>query len=191
MVVVRLNGRAQLYIVGPLTSSGDVSYTEGAEILWIKFKLGAFMPHLPTREIRDAETVLPEAASQSFWLKGSAWQFPDHENVETFIDRLVLQEVLVYDPLVKAVLQGQPQALSSRTVRHRFLRATGLTQLHIYQAERAHRARALLLQGISILDAVYELGYFDQPHMTRALKQFIGHTPGQILQMSELVPRQA
>jgi methylphosphotriester-DNA--protein-cysteine methyltransferase len=57
-----------------------------------------------------------------------------------------------------------------------------LTQLHIYQAERARRAEALLRQGVSILDTVFEAGYYDQPHLTRSLKQFIGHTPGQIVQ---------
>lgn len=89
MVLCRLNGNAQLMVVGPLTSAGVVTYTQGAELLWIKFKLGAFMPHLHTRDFLDTETVLPEAASNSFWLKGSAWQFPDFDNVETFIDRLV------------------------------------------------------------------------------------------------------
>jgi AraC-like DNA-binding protein len=40
-------------------------------------------------------------------------------------------------------------------------------------------------QGVSILDAVYELGYYDQPHLTRALKQWVGHTPAQIMRMSK------
>jgi hypothetical protein len=185
MVFARHNGCVHPVFVGPWTTAGVVSYTEGAEILWIKFSLGTFMPHLPPRDFLDVETLLPEAASQSFWLKGSAWQFPDYDNVETFIDWLVREDVLVHDPVVSAVLQGHSQALAARTVRHRFLRATGLTQLHIYQAERAQRAEALLQQGVSILDTVYEVGYFDQPHMTRALKQFIGHTPGQIVQKSE------
>ncbi|HET7090445.1 MAG TPA: helix-turn-helix domain-containing protein [Anaerolineae bacterium] len=185
MVLVRYNGNARLIVVGPLTKAGVVSFTEGAEILWIKFKLGIFMPHLPVRDFLDVETILPGAAGQSFWLKGSAWQFPDYDNVETFIDRLVREDVLVHDPVVEAVLQGHPPEMSSRTVRHRFLRATGLTQLHIYQAERARRAEALLQQGVPILDTVDEAGYFDQPHLTRALKKFVGYTPAQITHMRQ------
>lgn len=185
LVFARYHGRVYPVFVGPLTTAGVVSYSEGAEILWIKFSLGTFMPHLPTRNFRDTETILPDASSRSFWLRGSAWQYPDYENVETFVNRLAREDVLVHDPVVKAVLQGHPQTIASRTLRHRFLRATGLTQLHIFQAERARQAEALLQQGMSILDTVYQLGYFDQPHMTRALKQFIGYTPGQIVQMSE------
>ena len=143
------------------------------------------MPHLPARDCLDLETILPGAASHSFWLKGSAWQFPDYDNAETFVDRLVRDDVLVRDPVVNAVLQGQPQEMSARTVRHRFLRATGFTQSHIRQIERAQRAAALLQQGVSILDTVFEAGYFDQPHLTRSLKQWIGHTPAQIIRMSK------
>ena len=184
MVLVRHNGRVQSLVVGPWTTAGVASWTEGAEILWIKFKLGTFMPHLPARHFLDVETILPEAASKSFWLKGSAWQFPDFENVDTFVDRLVRDDVLVCDSVVNAALQDQPQDIPLRTVRHRFLRTTGLTQSHIRQIERAQRAAALLQQGVSILDTVYEAGYFDQPHLSRALKRFIGKTPAQLSRMS-------
>jgi hypothetical protein len=171
--------------VGPWTTAGNTYYTEGAEILWVKFRLGAFMPHLPARRFLDVEMILPEAARRSFWLKGSAMQFPDYENAETFVSRLVHDGVLVRDPLVNAVLQDRPQDLSPRTVRHRFLRATGLNQSHIRQVERAQHAAELLRRGVSIPDAVYEVGYFDHPHLTRSLKQWVGHTPAQIVRLGK------
>jgi AraC-like DNA-binding protein len=172
-------------VVGPWTAAGIASWGEGAEILWIKFKLGTFMPHLTARDFLDLETSLPDASSKSFWLQGSAWQVPDYNNVETFIERLVHHEVLVLDPIVNAALQGQMPEMSPRTVRHRFLRATGLTQNYIRQFERAQGAKALLQQGVPILDVVNQLGYFDQPHLTRSLRQFIGHTPAQIIRLSQ------
>jgi AraC-like DNA-binding protein len=187
MVFTRHDGKMHPLVVGALTTSGVASWGEGAEILWIKFKLGTFMPHLPVRDFLDSETLLPEATSRSFWLKGSAWQFPNFENADSFIARLVRDEVLVYDPVVNAALQDQLSltAMSARTVRHRFLRSTGLTQSRIRQMQRAQQAEALLQQGVSILDTVEEVGYFDQPHLTRSLKQFIGHTPAQIVRLSQ------
>jgi methylphosphotriester-DNA--protein-cysteine methyltransferase len=125
---------------------------------------------------------LPEAASQSFWLKGSAWQFPTFDNADTFVDRLVRDEILVRDPVVEAVLQGQqPEQVADRTIRHRFVQATGLTHNHIQQIQRAQQAASLLRHGKSILDTVYEMGYYDQPHMTKSFKQWVGQTPAQIL----------
>jgi hypothetical protein len=185
MVFTKVNGALHPIITGPLTTSGTVPFTEGVELLWVKFKLGTYMPHMPTRRNLDTETILPTTAGKSFWLKGSAWQFPNYENVDTFVNRLVRDEILSFDPLVNAVLEGQPQEIAPRTVRHRFLRATGLTQTSIYQIERAQRAAALLREGSSILDTVYEAGYFDQPHLTRSLKQWVGHTPAEIIRLSQ------
>lgn len=185
MVVTRLRGDVRLRVVGPWKTAGTVRFTEGAEILWIRFALGAFMPHLPARGFVDAETALPGATSRSFWLHGSAWQFPDHGNAETFVDRLVREGTLTRDPLVDALLRGDPHDLSERTVRHRFLRATGVTQGHVLQVERAQRAAALLRGGASILDTVDTAGYFDQPHLTRSLRRWVGHTPMQLSRSGE------
>ena len=76
LVFVKKDDKVWVVFVGPWTTAGVAHYAEGAEILWIKFKLGAFMPHLPTGRFLDTETVLPGASSRSFWLKGSAWEFP-------------------------------------------------------------------------------------------------------------------
>ena len=147
-------------------------------------KPGAFLPHLPARTLVDATLTLPEATSTSFWLGGSAWQFPDYDNADTFADWLVREGLLLREPIVGAALQDQPQDLSLSTIQRRFLRATGVTQSAARQIERARSATLLLQQGVSILDTTFEAGYFDQPHLTRSLKQFIGQTPAQILQKS-------
>jgi hypothetical protein len=181
MVFVRENGRAHPLVVGPLTTAGLASWGEGAEILWIKFKLGAFMPRHSPRDLLDIETILPGAATNSFWLNSSTWQFPDYENVDTFVNRLARDGLLVSDPVVSAALQDEAPEMATRTVRHRFLRATGLTQNYLRQMKRAQQAEALLGQGVSILDTVYEAGYFDQPHLTRSLKRFVGKTPAQMI----------
>jgi AraC-like DNA-binding protein len=181
MVFVKHNGGFMPLLTGPLTTSGAVQFIEGVELLWIKFRLGTFMPHLPVRQLLDTETAMPDASSNSFWLRGSSWQIPTYDNVDTFVDRLVRDETLFFDPVVDAALQDQLPEMPSRTMRHRFLRATGLTQTHIFQFERAQQAVALLQQGSPILDVVYQLGYYDQPHLTRALKRFVGKTPAQYL----------
>lgn len=184
MVFVRENGQSHAIVVGALPAAGLVSWGEGAEILWVKFKLGAFMPHLPARNFLNMETMLPKASSQSFWLRGSAVPFPDFENADTFLHRLAREQTMVYDPGIHAALRDESGDISPRTLRHRFLRATGLTQTHIRQMHRAQRAEQMLKRGVSILDTVEEAGYFDQPHLTRALKHWVGHTPAEIVRLS-------
>src|SRR5262245_18918478 len=173
IVVTRQNGKTYLTVRGPETKAIPAPIPEDADFFGIVFKLGTFMPHLPARLLVDAQTNLPDASRQSFWLKGAAWQFPDFENADTFVNRLVREDLVVHDPVVGAVLRAQPQDYSIRTVRRRFLQATGLTHGVVFQIERARQALALLEQGVSILDTVEQAGYFDQPHLTRSLKRFI------------------
>ena len=181
LVVVRQADDARALAVGPLTGAGVASWGAGAEILWIKFTLGTFMPHMPARNLLDTEMVLPDATSKSFWLGGSTWPFPDPENADVFVERLVREGVLARDPVVGAASTGcPPQGLSPRTLRHRYLRATGLAQGAVRQVERANQAAARLQRGIPIPDVVHEEGYFDQSHMTRSLKRWVGHTPARI-----------
>ena len=183
MVVTRYNGNTILTVRGPESKATPLHVSlVGAEFFGIRFKLGTLMPHLPASGLVDGDVNLPDASSKSFWLNGSAWQFPDYNNADTFIDRLVREGLLVRDLVVETALQGQLKDRSIRTARRHFLRTTGLTQSTILQIERARYATVLLQQGVSILDAVYEAGYFDQPHLTRSLKYFIGQTPAQIME---------
>src|SRR5206468_4004694 len=103
------------------------------------------------------------------------------ENADTFVDRLVRDGLLAREPVVEAALHGRLNELSLRSVQRRFLRATGLTHGTVFQIKRAHQAAALLQQGVSILDTVDQAGYADQPHLTRSLKRFLGHTPAHVI----------
>jgi AraC-like DNA-binding protein len=188
MVVTKYRGKTSFTVRGPETKATPLHYQWiGAEWLGIRFKLGTFMPYLPPGKLRDRRDAnLPEASSTSIWLQGSRWEIPSFENADTFVERLVREDLLIRDPLVDAVLQGHPQALSPRSIQYRFLQATGLTHRTIQQIERARHAMTLLRQGASIPDTVYQAGYFDQPHLTRALKRFVGQTPAQIARLSKL-----
>jgi AraC-like DNA-binding protein len=43
----------------------------------------------------------------------------------------------------------------------------------------------LLRGGVSAVNVAYELGYFDQAHLTRSLTHFVGQTPSQIARAEE------
>lgn len=184
MVITKYQGKTTLTVRGPETKASLADCPADAEFFGIVFKHGPFMPHLPVKNLLDRnDATLPEAGSQSFWLHGSAWQFPDFDNVDTFVGRLVRQGLLVHEPVVEAVLQNRPLDMSLRSVQRRFLNATGLTRGTFDQIKRAHQAMTLLGQGHSIADAVFGAGYADQPHLTRSLKHFIGQTPAQIVRL--------
>ena len=181
LVVTKRNGTLRITIRGPETKATPAYVPDDAAHMGIIFKLGTFMPNFPTYSLVDGTIDLPQAASQSFWLNGSAWEAPTFDNADTFVNRLVHEGLLVHEPVVNAVLKGEIGDLSVRSIQRRFLQATGLTYSTVRQIERARHATVLLKQGISILDTVFEAGYFDQSHLTRSLKQYIGQTPAQIM----------
>jgi AraC-like DNA-binding protein len=185
MVFATFNGQTMITARGPETKASEADYPADAEFFGITFKLGTFMPHLPVRTLLDRrDATLPEASSNSFWLHGSAWELPTFENADVFVDRLIRQGILVRDPVVEAAIQGHTPDMSARSLQYRFLRATGLTHKTIQQIERALSAVSLLERGTPISDTAFELGYFDQAHLTNSLKRFIGRTPAQIARKS-------
>ena len=120
------------------------------------------------------------STAHSFWLNGSAWEYPDFENADTFVTRLAQKGIIARDYAVETVLRNHLGKLPLRSVQRHFLRATGITHRTVRQIERARHAATLLRQGVSILDAVHEAGYFDQAHLTRAVKTLIGASPLEI-----------
>ena len=64
------------------------------------------------------------------------------------------------------------------TVRLSLLRAPLFPDPEADQGE--HRFRVALRAGATIADVVFEAGYHDQPHLTRALRALLGYTPGEV-----------
>ena len=182
MVVSRYKGELTITMRGPETQAKRALFSKDTEFFGIVFKHGTFMPHLPVSDLVNEDVELPKAANGGFWLHSAAWELPNFETVDEFIARLVREEMLVFDPVVEAVLQNRPSDMSLRTVQRRFLRATGLTRGTFEQIERAQQAANLLQKGSTIANAIFQAGYADQPHLTRSLKHFVGYTPGQIFQ---------
>jgi hypothetical protein len=139
------------------------------------------MPEFAPATVRDRKDVnLPGATKRTFWLAGSAWEYPTFENADVFVARLVKKGILIRDRTVDAMMRGEQQLLSQRSAQRHFARATGLTHATYRKIKRARFAANLLLEGVPILDVVHLAGYSDQPHLTHSLKVLIGQTPAEI-----------
>jgi AraC-like DNA-binding protein len=183
MAISKLAGKTFLTLRGPETAATSVDCPAEGEWVCIRFKPGTFMPPFLPGNLRDHNNVTPpHATGGSFWLNGSALQYPDFENAETFVHRLARRGLLVRDPVVADMLQRNPRELSLRSEQRHFLRSTGVTYATFRQIERARHATSLLKEGASILDAVDTAGYFDQAHLTRSFRRFIGESPARITQ---------
>lgn len=191
IVVSRLQGKSFLTLRGPETVPTALDCPAEGEWIAIRFKAGAFMPAFLPGSLSDRRDVtLPAAARHSFWMNGSALDYPDFDNAETFVLHLAKSGVLVRDSIVGDTLRRQTEResaseLSLRSMQRHFLRSTGITYATFRQIERARSATILLREGVPILDVVSAAGYFDQAHLTRSLRRFIGQTPIEIMQRQQ------
>jgi AraC-like DNA-binding protein len=96
------------------------------------------------------------------------------------VDHLARHGVLARDPVVAEVLRGDRSTLSPRTVERRFRVATGLTRGAVAQIERVRDAAGMLAADASVNDVVEKLGYYDQPHLARMLRRYVGRTASQL-----------
>lgn len=188
LVVTRLSGQVSVTLRGPKTHASRAICPPNGEFFGIVFKLGTAMPHLPISALVNGGMHLPTGIRNGFWLAGAAWELPTYDNADTFVQRLMHTGLLTHDAVVQGALIGRQPDLSRRSIQRHFLHTTGLSQASILQIERARYATGLLKQGLSILDTVTLAGYADQPHLTRALKRYSGHTPTQLMDDSRALP---
>ena len=170
------DGRVHAAVRGPETAASTAEVPDGSASLGITFAHGTWMPHLPAARLVDSAVESPHVTATTFVLRGEEWLIPGFDSAEQFVARLVREGVVVRDPLVDDVVAGERPAVGTRSVQRRVATATGLTQGSIRQIERARQAAILLGEGAAPLAVVNRLGYYDQPHLARSLRRFIGRT---------------
>ncbi|HEX6328652.1 MAG TPA: helix-turn-helix domain-containing protein [Jiangellaceae bacterium] len=180
LVVWRHRGLVHVAARGPETVASVADVPDESESFGISFSLGTSMPHLPVSRLVDTQVVSPHVTESEFVLRGDEWSLPTFDNAEEFVGRLIREGVLVRDPLVDEAVRGETPSVGARSVQRHVAAATGLTQGAIRQIQRARQAAILLGEGVAALDVVNRLGYYDQPHLARSLKRFIGRTATQL-----------
>jgi len=184
LVVARVgDAPPQVILRGPVTRASIADCPAGGEWLGIRLRIGTHLPSLPTAALLDHRSaVLPDAGGGRFWLGDHAWEVPTFEDAECFVARLAAAGVIVREGVVEEALVGRGADVGLRSTQRRFLRAVGLSREELRQIERARHAAWLLRGGMPVLDVVDQAGYFDQPHLSRALRRLIGPTPGGVAQ---------
>ncbi|MEU2032412.1 AraC family transcriptional regulator [Nocardia amamiensis] len=173
-------GTAYAGVTGPESRTGSAPVPEGATFVGIQFAVGTSLRAVAAPSLVDSGIVLPDVTRRAFWLDGARWETPHPDDAEALVDRFVRDGVVVHDRLVAEVLRGHRPAVTDRTLERRFRAATGLTRGAVRQIGRARSAAALLSSGEAESDVVSMLGYYDEPHLARALRRYVGRTARQL-----------
>ncbi len=180
LVIRKSQNRLFVLQTGLITKPVLIPLEEGDEYVCISFKPGVFMPRLPGAWMLNHGLVRPALSNRTFWIDGERLEIPTFENAEGLAAELVKRRIITTDEVVARVVEGRYPEVSLRSVQRRFRRVLGLSPHHLSQIARAGEAVAALQQGKTAIAVAQELGYADQSHLIRSLKQIMGRTPGQV-----------
>jgi len=174
------NGIMTVEIYGPSTSPRVLNWRKGETYWGIDFNAYVLMPGFNKEQITGVHLTLPVTDGE-FEIGVHRIKVADYEHLEQLVDGMQTAGVLTESSLVHRVLAGKTSGTSERNRQRQVRRVTGLSQKQILQVRRARYAEELLRDGYLPAEVAQLAGYADQPHMTRAIKQTMGKTPGQIV----------
>jgi AraC-like DNA-binding protein len=180
LVVSEVGGQVGVSVHGPESRAVATSLPLEGTWVGIRFRLGVMLQNVSIPNLVDDGMVLPEASHRSFWWKGGTWERPTYENAEGLVTRLAREDLIGQEPLIDDALHGGAGAVSLRTLQRRFYLATGLARRAVRQIEQARRAAVRLREGATPADVTHEVGYYDQPHLTRSMRRYLGRTPAEL-----------
>jgi hypothetical protein len=179
IILVKSKTSAEVIIRGPETKPRSEILLPGYTWTGIRVRPGVQLKNFPTHQFTNSFRVLPVDRHGRFQFEGTWLQFPDFDNAEQLIKRMrdlgyISGEVFDGHELPK-------QGMSSKSYSRFIKRSTGLSPYKLRQLQRMAEAFHLLRQGMPAATVASELGFADQAHLHRAAKQFLGHTPKELL----------
>lgn len=149
----------------------------------IRLQPGVQLKGFPAQQFIGSFRAMPADANRRFQFEGVQLQFPGFTSAEQLIKRL--QNLGFISGKVLNSKEQPKQGLSSKSYSRLVKRTTGLSPYKLRQLQRIHEALQLLQQGVPATTVAADLGFVDQAHLTRAAKQFLGHTPRELLNLPQ------
>lgn len=179
IIFVKGSDSSQVILRGPETKPRGDILLPGYTWIGIRLKPGIQLKGFPVQHFTDKFRMLPADSSGHFEFEGTRLQFPGFEKVEQLIEHM-------YDLgyLSGKAFDGQAlhkQGMSAKSYSRHIKRSTGLSPYKLRQLQRMAEALRLLRQGVPAAKVASELGFADQAHLTRAAKQFLGHSPKELM----------
>lgn len=179
IILVKSASSAEVILRGPETKPRGDILLPGYTWTGIRLQPGIQLKNFPTQQFTDKFQTLPADTDGRFQFEGTLLQFPDFTNAEQLIEQM-------YDLgyISGKVLNSQElprQGMSPKTYSRFIKQSTGLSPYKLHQLQRMAEALRLLRRGMPAATVASELGFADQAHLTRAAKQYLGHTPKELL----------
>ena len=185
IALISHDGNREVILRGPETKPRNELLMAGYTCTTIRLRPGVILQGFPAQRFVDSSLLLPADTASRFWFEGVSLHFPGFDTAELLIDQLHNLGYLYHEHSNTKNIRVA-NSLSPRSYFRLIKRTTGLSPYQLHQLERIHQALRLLKHGVPATVVATELNFADQPHLTRAAKQFLGHTPKQLLRLPQI-----
>lgn len=183
IILVKSAESSEVIIRGPETKPRDEVLLPGYTWTAIRLQPGVQLKNFPIQQFLDSFLAIPADDNGRFQFEGTWLQFPRFNNTEQLIEYMQ-KRGLISGEIIDSKEQPK-QGLSSKSYSRLVKRTTGLSPYKLHQLQRMHEALQLLKQGIPATTIAADLGFVDQAHLIRAAKQFLGHTPKELIHLPQ------
>lgn len=179
IILVKGGDSSRVILRGPETKPRGDILLPGYTWIGIRLKPGTQLKGFPVQQFTDKFRMLPADNSGHFEFEGTQLQFPDFEKVEQLIEHM--HNLGYISGKVFDEQTPHKQGASTKSYSRHIKRSTGLSPYKLHQLQRMAEALRLLRHGVPAAKVASELGFADQAHLTRATKQFLGHSPKELM----------
>jgi len=179
LVFIRDKHGTRAIRTGLSTTSVRLQHNGSEEILAISFRASAKLTAVDAVASLDKGFLL-QGDHKRVAVAGEKFEVPAFHNADVFVERLARQGLIQANPAIQSILDGEPIALSARTLQRQFKLTTGMTHKRFTMIERARLAAASLRKGEAAQNVVHDLGFYDQAHLINSLRDILGQTPSQL-----------
>lgn len=183
IIFVKGTDSGEVLLRGPETKPRGEVLLPGYTWTAIRLQPGIQIKKFPAQQFTDSSRTLSAASDARFQFEGATLQFPSFNNAEQLIEQMQNLGLISGEALNSQ--ESPRQGISSKSYSRLVKRTTGLSPHKLRQLQRIHQALQLLKQGVPATTVAADLGFVDQAHLTRAAKQFLGHTPKELLNLPQ------
>lgn len=179
IILVRGEDRTKIVLRGPETKPRNEHYMP--ETTWIGIRLypGVKLKNFPAQRYLDCSRSVLADSNGRFRYEGTVLSFPEFDSAETLIEHM---RDLGYVSGSALDVQGiSRKDMSSKAYSRYIKQHTGLSPYKLHQLQRMSKVFKMIQEGVPLAIIAAEQGFADQAHLHRAVRQFLGHTPKELL----------
>lgn len=171
--------RTKVVLRGLETKPRNEHYMPGTTWISIRLYPGVKLKNFPAQRYIDCSRPIKADSDSSFLFGNTLFRFPEFDKAEELIEQMCRQGYISGRAI--SVDEVSKEEMSTKTYARYIKQNTGLSPYKLHQLQRMSKVFKQIQEGVPFATIASEAGFADQAHLHRATRQYLGHTPKELL----------